>query len=64
MTYRCSACGETFENEWSDEEARNECRDNFGVDPEGLSGGSTMVCDDCYKAIMKVADKERWPRNL
>ena len=45
--YTCANCGETYEYEWSDEEALAEAVSTFGVidDP-------TIVCDDCYQRFM------------
>lgn len=43
-TYTCAMCGETFETDWSDEEACAEAESN-GIDPKQ----SGLVCDDCYK---------------
>ena len=42
--FTCAMCGETFQKEWSDEEAQFEAGENgLSVDECGL------VCDDCYK---------------
>lgn len=47
--YTCEECGETFEAEWSDEEAQAEARALFpGVPQEDMA----VVCDDCWQGIM------------
>lgn len=46
-TYKCSACGGTFEKGWSDEEAKKELADKFDVPVEECA----IVCDDCYKKM-------------
>lgn len=47
MEYKCARCGETFETEWTDEEAKVEAKNN-GFNIEDCD----VVCDDCYKEIM------------
>jgi len=49
--YRCAACGGTFEEAWTDEEANAEARDVFGMDHE-QDPTMALVCDDCYKAMI------------
>jgi len=48
--FKCAACGQVFEREWSDEEAQKEYKENFGDFNDGL--GTEIVCDDCYKKMM------------
>lgn len=48
-TYTCSACGETYEKGWTDEEADAEYAEEFN----GYTGPCEIVCDDCYQAVMK-----------
>jgi rubredoxin len=45
--FTCDNCGETYDCEWSDEEAQAEAVSTFGVidDP-------AIVCDDCYQKLM------------
>jgi DNA-directed RNA polymerase subunit RPC12/RpoP len=47
--YKCAGCGEVFEKGWSDEEAENELKDNFG---DISKNECSLVCDDCYKKII------------
>ena len=47
-SYRCGKCGETYEREWSDEEAMNESTELFGDLP---ASDLAIVCDDCFKAM-------------
>lgn len=46
--YECQMCWGLFEFGWSDEEARQEQRDNF----PGLA--AAVVCDDCYREMMGI----------
>jgi Fe2+ or Zn2+ uptake regulation protein len=48
--YKCSCCGGFFENRCSDEEAEAERQKNF---PGVPLSECELVCDDCYKKIMK-----------
>jgi DNA-directed RNA polymerase subunit RPC12/RpoP len=50
-TYTCAACGEEFENGWTDEEAEAEYQAAFTGDAEAGAPKDT-VCDDCYHKIM------------
>lgn len=47
--YTCSMCGETYEKEWSDEEADKECEELFGVTKADVA--CDVVCDDCFQLI-------------
>jgi hypothetical protein len=51
-TFTCENCGETYDKQWSDEEAAAEAEGLFPgldiTDPEEAG----MVCDSCFKAIM------------
>lgn len=42
--FKCEMCKETYEIEWTDEEARNEA-EGHGMIIEQCG----IVCDDCYK---------------
>ncbi len=49
--YICEACGESCEKAWSDTEALEELRTNFGdVSLEDCE----RVCDDCYQAMIAI----------
>lgn len=50
--YRCEGCGNTFENDWTEEEANAEAMDNFGVSEASKDPNMAIVCDDCYEALM------------
>ena len=52
--YKCDACGGTFTAGWSDEEAKDEYKEKFGME---VSDGDGIVCDDCYKQMMGEIDK-------
>lgn len=47
--YKCRMCGVVFEKAWSDEEAAQELKDNFG---NPSIDDCDIVCDDCYKNFM------------
>ena len=49
--YKCEECGKTFKQGWSDEEAKQEAKDTFGIKD---CYDMAVVCDDCYKQIMKA----------
>lgn len=49
-TYTCAACGGTFIDGRSHEEAAAESREVFGADPD-QDPTIAVVCDDCYKAM-------------
>ena len=47
-TFKCAACGGTFEQEWSEEEALAELERVFpGWSPDDCS----VICDDCHSAM-------------
>lgn len=49
-TFTCAMCKGTYEKGWSDEEAEAELGETFeGFTPDECE----VVCDDCYKEIMK-----------
>lgn len=53
--YTCEWCGQTYESEWSEEEAQEEYENNFF--PEEREGvEKAIVCDDCYKKVMGTTD--------
>jgi len=54
--YTCEACGGEFETERSDEAANVEAEINFGIAEASTRSDMAIVCDDCYRAIM------RWTR--
>ena len=48
--FTCDFCGRTFDRSWSDTQARQECIDKHGVEPQN---DDATACDDCYKALMR-----------
>ena len=48
-TITCAQCGETFQSDWSDEEAQQERAINF---PNLSDEDACIVCDPCYKTAM------------
>lgn len=48
--YQCALCGEVFEKIWTQEEAIEEFKNNFGKDD---IEGCVELCDDCYKIVME-----------
>lgn len=51
--FTCANCHERFAKEWTDEEA-DEYEINF---PETQGDETDLVCDNCYKLIMRWAGK-------
>lgn len=51
-TYICAHCGEEFGYGQSEEEANAEYEKNFPMSHK-LGVETDLVCDDCYKAMMK-----------
>ena len=49
--YTCSLCKETFDKEWSDEEANKECEEIWGVKNASTDDRMVVVCDECYKMM-------------
>lgn len=47
--YKCAMCGGIFETDRSDEEAMQECIDNFGE--MAILDDCDIICDDCYNKI-------------
>lgn len=45
--FTCAACGGTFDQGWSEEEAEAELANTFALPKEEC----VLVCDDCYKAM-------------
>ncbi len=58
--YTCSVCKETYkkynDEEWNDEKAKQELKDDFGEDEEP-EDDCDIVCDDCYNDMVPK-DKE------
>jgi hypothetical protein len=50
-TYTCAMSHQTFEKEWTDEEALEELTRNFGL---STVEDCAIVCDDCYKKVVPV----------
>jgi len=51
-TYICANCKGEFEFGWSDEEARQEAKENFPDLDVDDSVTAVVVCHDCYLLIM------------
>jgi DNA-directed RNA polymerase subunit RPC12/RpoP len=51
-TYTCAACGQTFNNGWTDADAEREAKQVFGVSGARHRSDMAVVCDDCYKAMI------------
>ena len=51
--YQCADCGGIFEKGRSDEEAKNEAKELFGIEDEDIEQGNdvAIICDDCFKKI-------------
>ena len=60
--YTCAMCEGTFDkvnnDEWSDEKAAQELKDNFGETDEAVE----VVCDDCYQKIKPIPHAEIHPK--
>ena len=48
--YKCCICGGIFFSNWTEEEAKAELKENFGVDKQPEDG---IACDDCYRKFMQ-----------
>lgn len=49
-TYTCAVCKNTFEEDWTEEEAIAELHETFG---NFSTDECAVVCDDCYKEFME-----------
>lgn len=56
--YTCAVCERDYsieltQEEWDEHYARRrqECIDNFGVDPQSQHDEVAQICDTCYKAM-------------
>ena len=47
--YQCAMCKEVYEKGWSDEEATDEAKENFGDDVP--DNEFEVICDHCYKQM-------------
>ena len=47
--FTCDHCANTYECDWTDEEAREEARQN-GWDPDTVA--TAIICNDCYNELM------------
>ncbi len=47
--YTCEACGNTYEKEWTDEEADDEAFKLHGKTSK--SADMAIVCDDCFNKM-------------
>ncbi len=50
-TYTCSLCKQTHESEWTEAEALEEMKQNFGA--AFKKDDCDVICDDCYKKFME-----------
>ena len=48
--YHCAQCEEVYMKEWTDEEVKEEYKENF---PELPDVERAIICDDCYQENMK-----------
>lgn len=55
--YKCGICHQIFIKGRSDEEAWDEFKQCYPTIPEDETG---LVCDDCYKLIMKDIEENPW----
>jgi hypothetical protein len=46
--FTCAVCEETFDQGWSEEEAKAELAETF---PGFVPADCALVCDDCYKKM-------------
>jgi hypothetical protein len=58
MTYTCALCGKEFESTWSDEEDRDEKERLWSDIPENEPDFFAVVCDDCYRIVMRWIQKK------
>ena len=56
--YKCVVCKEEFETDWSNEEASQEMRDNFG--DHITEDQCDVVCDDCYQKMNAIIPMKGW----
>jgi DNA-directed RNA polymerase subunit RPC12/RpoP len=49
--YKCACCGGIFQHGWTEEEAKEEYKKNFGKEVTTMQD-KEIVCDDCYKKLM------------
>lgn len=53
--FTCASCHQTFDKDWSDEEAAAEYGEVF---PDAV-GAVDVVCDDCYNKMITVMPPQR-----
>ena len=54
-TYTCKNCKGTFQNGWTEEEAREEQKENgWGDKPDSEM---VILCEDCYNKVMEFHKK-------
>lgn len=51
--YICELCKKEFEKAITDEEANKEAEELFGVKDASNRDDMAIICDDCFKKIMK-----------
>ena len=54
-TFTCALCNQTFEKEWSDEEAIAEAEADFGYFNQAVFD---VICDDCYRAMVESLTRD------
>lgn len=59
-TFTCARCGNSFTKGWTDEEAREEYKENF---PETQGDEEDVVCNDCYTAFLHWLGHQAADRN-
>lgn len=56
--YICALCELPFTTTWSDDEAQKEFAQNF---PEQAADDQEIVCEDCYKLILRLRTQGQIP---
>ena len=56
--YQCEHCKGVFDKGWSDEDAKKEAEDNFGKHPDEWNDDQVIICDDCYKLLNPMKNKQ------
>lgn len=50
-TYTCAMCHNTYEKDWSDEEALKEAENIFGKPVKDWKCSAEIICDDCFNKV-------------
>jgi hypothetical protein len=51
MEFTCAHCSKVFEGAQTDDEARAETIDLFGVDPSESPDDFAVICDECFQGF-------------